>query len=242
MKVPAEALTPYLHLVTDADSLEFLQWFDEPPGARVLEVGAHDEPLANILSAAGYSVTGVDLREYDPRQDREGKRNEPLPPCNYGYLRADFCDLPSWWLNQRFGTFDSAFSISAIEHFGLNTYGEGKAQPFYDVIAMRTVWQLLKENGTAYITVPFGAKYVENVPHWRIYSFLSAQARLVQDFQVEGCRCFVADTAEINGRVRQQGDEISWVDATGYDGIVPHVSVILKLRKVPINRLAPDGR
>jgi 2-polyprenyl-3-methyl-5-hydroxy-6-metoxy-1,4-benzoquinol methylase len=224
--------------ITDADTETFLAMFNEPLG-KVLEVACHDEPVSNILEDRGYDVYGVDLREYNPMQDLPGQTNKP--ECNYNYIRGDFCDLPDSFVKEHYGTFDCVISLSAIEHFGLGTYGE-MPHPFYDVIAMRTIWNLLKVGGTAYISVPFGSEHIANVPHWRVYDVTSLSMRLIQDFVVENSVCIIADDAIINGKLRKRGDEITWDEATNYSGDPPHVSILLKLRKTDIKRKVPDGR
>lgn len=237
MKVPHGAYAASLH---DADTEALFAVFDEERGSRVLEVGAHDEPVANILTEQGFHVIGVDLREYHAGQDL-GRANESRP-CNYEYVRGDFCDLPypiySEWLDH----FDAIISLSAIEHFGLGTYDEGNPHYYYDVIALRCMWEFLKEGGTAYVSVPFGSNYIEAPPHWRVYDGYSLRRRLVQDFHVEGAWAFVAAECEVAGRKCDWRSLITWEEACGYSGDPPHVSVIMKLKKVAVKRLAPDGR
>lgn len=216
----------------DVDSNCVLRLFDEPEGSTIIEVGAHDEPVSNMLAEKGFKVIGIDLREYD--------RESPL--CNYQYLRADFCDLPDYFMSGYIGRVDSIISISAIEHFGLNTYNEGPVHPYYDVIALRVMWQLLKENGTAYISVPFGKEFIENPPHWRVYNMFALKFRLLQDFAIEHFITVTSGDCEIDGKPCPLGVLLSDEHAMEYDGIIPHVSVVMKLRKISVNRLAPNGR
>lgn len=217
----------------DADFVAFFEIFDQPQGACILEAGAHDSPVCNILANNGFKVTGVDLRTYDP----------DLPPCNYEYIRCDWCDMPISFWNRAMGTYDAFVSLSTIEHFGFNAYGEGKAlQYYYDVIAMRMAWMLLKEGGMAYITVPFGEAYSEFIPHWRVYNIDSLLKRLVGDFTVEGMSGFVSGQCEINGVTRQPGEFLTPDECTSYSGAPPHVTIIAVLKKISRNRLAPDGR
>lgn len=220
--------------VYDIDTDIVLQEFDEPENARILEVGAHDEPLANVLLASGYRVTGIDLRTCDLK--------DPLP--GYQYIRHDFCNLD--WVGQLEPSegFDSIISISAIEHFGLGTYGEGKAHPYYDVIALHLMGCLLKENGTVYLTVPYSQKFQVDRPHYRIYDAESLQQRLIQDFTVEKERFITCGEGVVlpGNRHLPSRTEISSGEADSYEGSCPHLSVFLKLRKVSCLRLAPDGR
>lgn len=235
MKVPKSAIFEYAS--DDADTAAFLDVFDEPLGL-VMEVGAHDEPVANLLSDLGFNVVGIDLREYHS--------NEPdkrCPKLNYHYIRHDFCDLSPELTKEFIGKVDCIVSLSAIEHFGYGTYGEGgKESFFYDVIAMRTMWQLLREGGTAYITVPFGKTFTEHFPHWRIYDKVNLIYRLVQDFTPEYVLVFVSADIELNGKKYGRFDPITTDEAASYDGNPPHVSIVMKLRKITTPRLAPDGR
>lgn len=219
--------------MNDADTSMFRSLFREPIGCKILEVGAHDEPLANQLVGLGYDVYGVDLREYD----------KLLPPCNYQYLRSDFCDLPLEFIRSHYGTFDCVFSISAIEHFGLGTYSEGSRSSYYDVIAMRQVWGMLKTGGVCYVTVPFGKKFVEYAPHWRVYDYKAVRERLVQDFRIDFCFPFVSGFGvSIGGGDLLVGTVLREDDVEKLEGELPHVSVIMRLVKGSRRRLAPDGR
>lgn len=236
MYIPDELLRKYP--VTDGDTLTTLRIFAEPQGSRILEVGAHDEPIANLLTEMGYRVTGIDLREYNPTDKAGGIH----PPCNYKYVRADFCNLSDERMYEWMGLFDSVVSVSALEHFGFGTYREGPFHPYYDVIAARTIWQMLRDGGTAYIVVPFGGKHIDLPPHWRVYDSFSLKDRIIQDFQVEYGEAFIAAECQIAGEKRNFGDHLTKEEACSYSGHPPHVSVILKLRKVPVHRLSPDGR
>lgn len=217
----------------DADTWAFLDVFDEEAGGKVLEVGAHDEPVAMMLAEMGYDVWGVDLRDHD----------RPLPASGYTHVRHDFCDLPVSFLRDHLGSFDVAVSLSAIEHFGLGTYSEGFFHHFYDVIAVHTIWQMLKEGGVCYLTVPFGKAHVDNYPHWRVYDIYSLRDRLVQDFEMEFAVPFVSgDGVTLRGKGVTELTVLFQSDIPHIGGVVPHVSVIVKMRKVSKNRVAPDGR
>lgn len=229
--------------ITDADTIAFLNAWEEPPlGSKILEVASHDEPVANILAEKGYNVYGIDMREYNPLQDTEDKKHKLYPECNYNYIRSDFCNMEDAFIKEHMGTFDDVVCLSAIEHFGLGTYGEA-IHPYYDVIAMRWIWHMLKENGVCYISVPYGGRFIEKYPHWRIYNKKEANYRIVQDFRTLGVICFIADTIEIGeNKYAQKGQVISLEEANSYMGTVPHISILLKLQKVPINRTVADGR
>lgn len=239
MKVPSEIIAKYE--LSDIDTERFLELFDEPEGSSVLEVGAHDEPVANMLAECGFRVTGVDLREYNPNQDT-GKKDDKRIECNYVYLRNDFCDLPRRFFANNLEAYDTVISLSAIEHFGYGTYQEGGPSMVYDIIAMRTIWQLLKYGGTAYITVPYSGSFVEYPPHWRIYDRTSLRSRIVQDFRVENIGFFLAGELLDMPMAKKVGEWLSIEEAESYKGLLPHISAYLKLRKERVIRLAPDGR
>lgn len=209
-----------------ADSKAFLDLFDEPAFSAVLEVGAHDERCANILAASDCSVVGVDLRDYDGPE-----------PCNYHHVRGDWCAMDNrWWQNFR-GRFDVAFSLSAIEHFGLGTYGEGKPILCYDVLALRYIWDALREGGSCYLTVPYGKEFQRHGNHWRVYDRLTLLTRLVQDFTIETKRFFASGPAGVGNTSFQTGDSLSEEQADAYDGkSAPHVTVLLKMRKTSVIR------
>lgn len=235
MRVPAEIIAKYP--IHDGDTTKFLQYFDEKEGTRILEVGAHDEAISNMLSDAGWNVRGIDLREYNPNDsDNKGAK----PALNYNYLRADFCNTDSHHLSNRW--YDTIIAISCIEHFGLGTYQEGPPAPYYDVIAMRMAWQLLREGGHCYVTVPYGREFLQVGTHWRVYDAVALTERIIQDFVIAAAEVFVADKCVIDGKEKKWGDSITWEEAGRFSGDPPHVSVLLKLKKVPVNRLAPNGR
>lgn len=227
MKIKDELWAKYP--VTDYDTALFLTHWDEPEGSKVLCVGCREESVPNMLSAAGYDVTGVDLREYDPA----------MPPCNYNHVRGDFCTLP---LRESYCNFDVFVSISTIEHFGMDAYGEGHKHAYYDVLGMRRAWELLRIGGHAFVTVPFAGAFKEVWGHWRVYDTLSLQLRLVQDFELTGIFCIVAADCEIGGELRKAGSSLTAEEAYNYGGEPPHLSALIRMTKVPVSRLAPDGR
>lgn len=197
----------------DPEADLFLDFFDEEPGTSVLEVGAHDAPLASMLMRSGFYVTSVDLRPTDGPQD-------------HPHIVGDFCNLDINLLPRP----DCVFSVSAIEHFGLGGYGDAR-KAYYDVIAMRRIWELLNLRGVCYLTVPFGGKYVEVQPHWRCYDWGSMAERLIQDFKLEGFLLRVVQGHEMNGVQRRVGDDVSMMDVMNNLSGTPFISALLKLRK-----------
>ncbi len=226
------------HGVADIDVAVFLTHFNEPVG-RVLCVGADEtDPTPVMLTEAGFDVTVMDLRDGSQAPD------DYLAGCKY--IQADLSNPPTEWLRENLGTFDLFVSLSTIEHFGFAAYGEGgeekKIQRYLDVVGMRMAWLLLKEGGRALITVPFGRTFIELTPHWRCYHWDSLHERLIQDFQMEGVYAVIAGDLFIGGVLKKAGDPITTAEAFTYCGEPPHVSVLAKLTKVPVNRLAPGGR
>jgi hypothetical protein len=124
----------------------------------------------------------------------------------------------------------------------LGAYQEGSVQFNYDIIASRQVWQLLKEGGTFYLSVPYGCKHLIVYPHWRIYDSTALKERLIQDFQVDVFTFFLSGNCVINGECRGIGDGVTIEEADGYCGTPPHVTAFLKLRKHTIPRISPNGR
>ena len=71
MKILNHLIEEYRARLSDPEADLFFGRFDEPEGARILEVGAHDAPISSMLSASGFNVTGVDLRECDQTPNYE---------------------------------------------------------------------------------------------------------------------------------------------------------------------------
>lgn len=235
---------------TDADTALFLDLFNEPAGCKILEIGAHDEPVAIILANSGHKVIGVDLREPDPSfpppsnviTATHGNQSSFIGEGNFEYIRGDFCNLPREFWSVHRGTFDVVISLSALEHFGMGTYQEGPTNCFYDVLASRYIWDALKEGGRCYLTVPFGKDYMENWPHWRVYNWNAIHARLIQDFSLIGdIRACVAEGVTMNGNRVAVGGLSNVNDILNNSGN-PSVSALVKMQKITKQRIAPDGR
>lgn len=206
----------------DADSELFLYNFDEPSDSYIVEVGANEEYVANILTDNGHHVVGIDLRRYLQEI-----------PCNYHRLEGDFNDLAN-----DLGDVDCVVSLSAIEHFGLTTYGDTyNALPYYDVVAMRKIWEILKPEGVCYLTVPYGKDFLTCGKHWRVYNHSSLYARLVQKFVVEEKIFFTSGDATIDFEKRQSYKPVTEEEANRFCGTPPHITVLLKLRKMDLANL-----
>ena len=206
----------------DPDSREFLRYFDESAGASVLEVGANQEHTANVLADHGYRVLGVDLQ----------RRHQMTPPePNYLRLCGDFVKLAEMDV---FPEFDAVYSTSAIEHFGLGTYGrhEWAVDPDYDCKAMHYLHRVLKPGGACYVTVPYGKEFLVSGIDWRIYDYRNLHERIVQAFKVEVKEFFKSgEFLTMPSFETVDGVELVREDFANLNTGNPHLAVFLKLRK-----------
>lgn len=222
----------------DTDARVFLRKFDgithpHPRESRVLSVGQNEEDTANVLVDNGFHVVGYDLRE--PRL---------CEPPRYVHMKGDFVAANDPETRKPFCTdfrsenFDYAYTLSAIEHFGLPVYG-GTIDPDYDSKAMDRIWDLLRWGGVCWLTTPYCKHGHTFMPHWRVYDAVSLPARIIRKFSVEEKAFFKShpDCPGISVYPEDQ-DGIQWVPQEaadeywgGKDGTPPHCTVFLKLRK-----------
>lgn len=221
----------------DTDARVFLNAFDGNPtiippdgpcglrATQVLAVGQNEEDTANILTDAGFNVVGYDLRT--PRL---------CEPPRYQHLQKDFVgksheDFPD-------ESFDYAYSLSAIEHFGLPVYG-GTVDPDYDSKAMDRIWDLLRWGGTCWITTPYCKHGHTFMPHWRVYDSVSLHPRIIRKFSVEE-KAFFKSHPDCPGlpAYPEDQDGLQWVPQAvadeywaGPEGTPPHLTCFLRLRK-----------
>ena len=202
----------------DEDVKKFLSKFyelDHP--TKILEVGANQEFAADILVDNGWTdVTGVDLF------DRENR--------GYKHIAGDFVHLAE---SGELKDFDVVFSLSAIEHFGLEVYkASGREAPWdvdYDSKAMGAIKKVLKPGGTAYITVPYGKEHTVSLGHWRAYDRTTLRDRIENGFEVMERSFFLSAQA---AGIGDPPMDVSIEQADSYDvGSYPHVTAFLKLRK-----------
>lgn len=247
MNLSPEIQNKYYVAEKDLDADIFWELFDQAAPLDILEVGCMESYVSNILAELGNRVTGVDLRNYGAGHAHIEGGHGP----NYTFMRKDInTSLCAVFLPE---IFDVAVSLSAIEHFGLGTYSEGPVNHFYDVIAMHNIWRLLRPGGLAYISVPYGRAFCEWGMDWRVYDAQALEGRIVQDFKVEDKQFFVA-SGEAKGFIPRSGSgpqmsisygkgtRLTQEQADEIDVYPPHGTVLLKLRKVPVARVAPDGR
>lgn len=202
----------------DPEFAVLLDHWDEPEGCKVLEVGSHDSPFAEII-APHYRVVGVDLRPYDHDDSR------------HTHVVGDFCNLPNDFWREHRGTFDAAVSISAIEHFGLGAYEEGRRPEMQDVVACRYIYDLLKPGGRCYVTIPFGGRFVEIRPHWRVYDWASILDRIIQEFQLLQMSLAFVDAFEVGGEKYNVGSPVNPFVALLNTVGSPAIAVLLKMQK-----------
>lgn len=207
----------------DADVVVFLQHFAGLPPQRVLVAGCLEECTANMLAAWGMEVVGFDLREYPL---------EGHPPCNYRFVRGDFCRMDLRFMQNYEGKFDHFVSLSALEHFGVGAYDCPDYHPFYDHVAMRLARRMLKVGGHAYVTVPYGKEQLEHLPHWRVYDAGGIKNRLVCRMAVTKLGFFTSGPCTVAGRQRGVLEALTQEEADSYDGREdPHVTAFLELVK-----------
>ncbi len=206
------------HYDPETDAL--LDMLKVAPGSSILEVGAHDAPVSLMLAELGYPVTSIDLRDYD------FPVNAP-----HSHVIGDFTCMPDKFYKDHIGHFDTAISISALEHFGLQVYGDA-CSGMGDISACRIIHMLLKKGGTFYVQVPFGGKLVERIGEWRVYDMASLWERIIQDFVLDEFRLVVAEKVIIAGNEFSVGQPIDLFYASLNQRGFPAVSAVMQLRKV----------
>jgi SAM-dependent methyltransferase len=108
----------------------------ENKAKKILDFGCTRSWLSLSLASLGYSVYGIDLRDY------------PFTHPNFVFQRINILDY-------RERDFDYIISLSTLEHVGLGAYGEPYSQQaLVDVI--KKVYFLLKESGHLLLTLPVG--------------------------------------------------------------------------------------
>lgn len=150
-------------------------------GARVLEVGSAESTFALSAASLGYEVTAVDLH--------------PLPYShpNIESVVGRFEDF-----QPEQGSFDAAFLISTIEHFGLGAYGERKVAVGADRRAIERIGELLSDDGLLVLTTPYGAAGVNELE--RTYDE-DTLAELLDGWSI------------LDRLVLERHDELTWIPA-----------------------------
>jgi ubiquinone/menaquinone biosynthesis C-methylase UbiE len=91
------------------------------------------------LSALGFNVVGVDIRDY------------PLTAPNFTFAKANAANMSMF----SDGQFDLGFCISTLEHIGLDVYG-GEEDAELERAAAKEMQRVVKPEGSLLVTVPFG--------------------------------------------------------------------------------------
>lgn len=155
--------------------------------ARILDIGSKGSDLRRLVQefgGSGWQVVGMDLAQEgcDARMDARS-------------------------IGFRTGAFDQVISVSTLEHIGLS---HGILYENGDTSTMEEIWRVLKTNGTAIITVPYGVKAAIVEPTHRVYD-RRALAKLAESFSIlkrefyryangkwERCSQLAADKSEGN--------------------------------------------
>jgi len=136
------------------------------PPATVLDVGCSGSDLPLMLSAHGFLVYGIDVRDYHVENPTFTFRREAMTSTSFP---DDF--------------FDIITAISTMEHLGLSgRYGIEEDDPLADKMAMKEVDRILKKDGRLILTVPYGRFNVFK-PFHKVYDEKHL-TDLISDFQV----------------------------------------------------------
>jgi SAM-dependent methyltransferase len=136
----------------------------EPLGAKVLDLGCTESLIGLELASNGFSVTGIDVRDY------------ALQHPNFKFVKSDLRET-----HLESGAYDIAIVLSTIEHVGLGFYGD-TAGDDADQAVMQEIFRLLKPKGKLFLTTPFGHGAV--TPQHRIYDSGSLR-RLLAPFRID---------------------------------------------------------
>ncbi len=152
-----------------------------PPPIRVLDVGGAESTVGLSLASLGHEVTLVDPRGSRLHHPRLNVVESPLED-----LAADD------------DGFEVAVALSAIEHFGLEHYGQEAANSRADVAAVAQIGDLLRAGGRLVLTVPLGEPSVDEFQ--RVYDLAGVRA-LLEGWEIEDLR------------VIRRRDRLTWVPA-----------------------------
>jgi len=129
------------------------------PPLRIVDVGGSESTVAVSLATLGHRVDVVDPRGYPVEHP-----NLVVHPC-----RLDEYDGPGGW--------DVAVCLSAVEHFGLEHYGQDATAAREDHAALARLKTLVAPGGRLLLTVPYGPAF-EVAGFERIYDAPSLAALL----------------------------------------------------------------
>jgi len=118
-----------------------LDYKGEKENRKVMDVGCYYSNFPIQLASMGFSVTGVDLEDYQ------------LTHPNFKFVKGDVTRLKFK------DKFDIVTSVSTIEHVGLGYYKDNEDTQ-NDVDAIFNMARYMKKGGRMIITVPFGKRGV----------------------------------------------------------------------------------
>jgi len=131
---------------------------------RILDVGCTESYLAIQLASLGFSVYGIDVRDYR------------LSHPNFHFVRDDISSTP---FPDEY--FDVVLAISSIEHIGFGHYKD-PLHDHGDVGAIKEIYRVLEKGGTFIMSVPFASTATKT---WeRVYDEESL-TELLTDFTIE---------------------------------------------------------
>jgi 2-polyprenyl-3-methyl-5-hydroxy-6-metoxy-1,4-benzoquinol methylase len=154
-------------------------------GSRIVDIGSCESVLALEMASMGFKVTALDPRPY------------PFRHPNLTVIESTTADWrgPDEPVNL-------ITCISAVEHFGLGSYGLSESGLDADRRAMTTFAGWLAPQGRLVLTVPFGVASVDS--HQRVYDSKSLE-QLVEDY------------SELSRAVYRRGSSGVWMPAADGD-------------------------
>ena len=132
--------------------------------SRIFDLGSLESLLPLQLAALGHLVTALDLHPY------------PFP---HPGIESVACPIQDW--PDPRDSFDAVISLSALEHMGLESYGQGERAERLDCDTMRRFQRWLRPGGLLLFTAPYGSWYVDGFQ--RIYDNIHL-AELLEGFRV----------------------------------------------------------
>ena len=109
-----------------------------PAGTTILDVGGSESTVGLSLATLGHRVTVVDPRPHPLRH----------PNLTHAACRLDELPAPAT-------PFAAAVVLSAVEHFGLEHYGQDAIDERLDLDALARLRELVAPGGLLVLTVPF---------------------------------------------------------------------------------------
>jgi SAM-dependent methyltransferase len=130
---------------------------NNPPGARVLDLGSPKDFAVFLALRRDYAVTAVDILPdavaISERFARALRRSGPTP----GYVLSEICDGRK--LPYSDNAFDAVYSISVLEHIPDNG----------DSLAIAELVRVTKPGGRIVVTVPYDLQYRETFVDGPVY-------------------------------------------------------------------------